>query len=98
MTILSLPKTPIVRTFTHDQADKPFVEVGAEVVCPNRYCRKHIAFFVKPLMPGEVLSCSHLLGPSIHRGMETKCHHCGIAWFLMETSQVHLRSGWLPKY
>jgi hypothetical protein len=27
-----------------------------------------------------------------------KCQSCGIPWFLMETTQIHLRSGWIPRY
>jgi hypothetical protein len=27
-----------------------------------------------------------------------KCVSCNMPWFLKETGQIHLKSGWLPKY
>lgn len=96
--MITPPKGPIKRTFGPAPHEKPFVEVGAEVTCPNRYCRKSIARFVKQLNAGEMITSAHLLGPTITRGAEMKCHACGIPWFLVETAQIHLSTGWAPKY
>jgi hypothetical protein len=93
-----LPKSPIKRTFSHDQANKPFIEIGAQVVCPNQYCRRPIATFVENLYQGQIIRSRHLYGPGIHPGGEMKCASCNMPWFLAETGQIHLKSGWLPKY
>jgi hypothetical protein len=92
------PKGPLKRRYSHDQANKPFIEAGAEVVCPNPFCKKTIARFVKPLRQGEVITSMHLVGDGISYGAEMKCQSCGIPWFLPETTQIHLRSGWIPRY
>jgi hypothetical protein len=84
------------RKFNHDQRSKPFIERGAEVVCPH--CRAHIAFVVKQINPQDKLTSRHFLGPGIRVGAETKCYRCGMPWFLAATGQIHLRSGWVPKY
>lgn len=91
-------KAAIKRTHGHDQAVKPFIEVGAQIVCPNRFCQRPIATFIRNLYPGQVIRSECLYGPGIRPGAEMKCTSCNMPWYLQATGQIHLRSGWHPKY
>ncbi len=91
-------KQALKRKHGHDQADKPFIEIGAQIICPNRYCRRPIATFIKNLYPNSVIKAEYLHGPGIRPGAEMKCVSCNMPWYLAQTGQIHLRSGWHPKY
>lgn len=75
---------------------KPFLDVGDEVVCPH--CRLHIAFVMKKIDKGSALKSASFLGPGIRTGAPMKCDRCGMPWFIMQTGQVHLKQGWHPSY
>lgn len=83
------------RTYSHDLLKKPFLEIGAEVTCPN--CHNFIARTVKKIEQGAGLKSEYLDGPTIKPGAACKCEKCGMPWFMPQTGQIHLKQGWYPK-
>lgn len=87
---------PVNRKESHDLMEKPFLDIGAEIVCPN--CKIHIAKTVKKIEAGQPLKSEYLQGPDIRRGAPCKCSKCGMPWFVAATGQIHLKQGWFPKF
>lgn len=83
------------RKHGHETMDKPFLEKGAEVTCPN--CKKVQARVTENIPYGTRLKSSMFEGPAIQKGAAMKCVDCGMPWFLVDTGQIHLRGGWFPK-
>jgi uncharacterized Zn finger protein (UPF0148 family) len=86
---------PVNRKIDNDQMNKPFLEKGAEVICPN--CKKFQARVTQNIPYGTGLKSSMFEGPAIKKGAPMKCVECGMPWFLVATGQIHLKGGWFPK-